>query len=404
MPNEDTSGRQARVALVFNDNSSVTKRHVNLAQYLSVCMSQGGWCEKVHLVAIPTPNAPMTTPRPTTFSARRRDGKVLPSTIVNQTSDLSVLKTCDVIFLCVDILQLNHIAGLVAKALEGTKDKKHHHIIVHLETSLKRMEGFDKTHFPTKIVLQGGACFDVVIDDQGVLTPLSNGSVFIERLSKDKESALFVLDIFHSCALEVLSRRNLRAIHWSNAMLTSLYAVCALTNLPVSKALRDRKCRLLFADMLHEILGILNRVAKDKHWTLDQSVHCVLPIPSILALLPLPNFIFALILRLFDFGVGDGVPLMTTDLAQGLTTEIAYEYEDVMELAMRYNVKIQTLPKIQNLVVEASKAKKGSPALSSSVLYGTIAPSAASRQHSTWFVLKVIVTVVLTAWLIFMLR
>ncbi|KAH9139036.1 hypothetical protein AeRB84_016678 [Aphanomyces euteiches] len=209
MPDEDTNGRQARVALVFNDNSSVTKRHVNLAQYLSVCMSQGGWCEKVHLVAIPTPNAPMTTPRPTTFSARRHDGKVLPSTNINQTSDLSVLKKCDVIFLCVDILQLNHIAGLVAKALEGTKDKKHHHIIVHLETSLKRMEGFDKTHFPTKIVLQGGACFDVVNDDQGVLTPLSNGSVFIERLSYVDQDDLGV-----NLAIFLGKIRNLRSLSW----------------------------------------------------------------------------------------------------------------------------------------------------------------------------------------------
>ncbi|RQM19149.1 hypothetical protein B5M09_001436 [Aphanomyces astaci] len=312
---------------------------------------------------------------------------------------------------------------------KGTKPQQH--VIVHLETSLKREEGFDKTHFPDKIVLHGGACFDVVRDLNGILTPLTNGSIFIERLSKDKEQALFCLDILHSCALQIISRRNLRgevhskisffrhffshlllsyavAIHWSNAMLTSLYTVCALTNLSVSEALRDRKCRLLYADMLHEILGVLDRVAKDKHWSLDQSAHCFLPIPSILALLPLPNVLFSGLVQLFDFGVTSGtlddVPLLTADLADHLSTEITYEFDDVLELASRYNVQLTTLPQLQKLVVQAAKAKKGTPALSAAVLYATVQPSAASRQHSTWFVLKLLITIVLTAGLMYLLR
>ncbi|ETV85351.1 hypothetical protein H257_03112 [Aphanomyces astaci] len=404
-----TAGRQPRVAVVYNANSSVTKRHVNLAQYLAACISQGGWCEKVHLVAIPTPPRKSTSVKSAPFKARRRDGAVLTSSNVVHTTDVSVLVSSDVIFLCVDILQLNHCAGVVAKAIElpkGTKPQQH--VIVHLETSLKREEGFDKTHFPDKIVLHGGACFDVVRDLNGILTPLTNGSIFIERLSKDKEQALFCLDILHSCALQIISRRNLRAIHWSNAMLTSLYTVCALTNLSVSEALRDRKCRLLYADMLHEILGVLDRVAKDKHWSLDQSAHCFLPIPSILALLPLPNVLFSGLVQLFDFGVTSGtlddVPLLTADLADHLSTEITYEFDDVLELASRYNVQLTTLPQLQKLVVQAAKAKKGTPALSAAVLYATIQPSAASRQHSTWFVLKLLITIVLTAGLMYLLR
>ncbi|KAF0682945.1 Aste57867_24958 [Aphanomyces stellatus] len=409
---EADAGRRANVAIVVNTDSTTTKRHVNLARYLSACMTEGGWCDKVHLVSVSTPtdSKAATAATPATFQARRRDGALISSKDVVQTSDLSVLKACDAVYLCVDVLHLSHFAGVVAKALEqGSKKKNEKHVIVHLETSLKRVEGFEKSHFPDKIVLHGGACFDVVEDTHGILTPLSRGAVFIERLPKEKEYALFCLDIIQSCALEIISRRNLRAIHWSNAMITSLYAICALTNLSVTDALRDRKCRLLYADMIHEILAVLNSVAKDKHWALDQSAHCFLPIPSILALLPLPNFLFGLVVKLFDFGVTAGTssndkPLMTTDLGHGLSTEIAYEYEDVMDLASRYYVKLHTLPQIQTLVVQAAKTKNGSPALSSAVLYSTIQPSAASRQHSTWFVLKLVLTLVLTAGLICMLR
>ncbi|ETW03330.1 hypothetical protein H310_04824 [Aphanomyces invadans] len=407
--NEAPAGRQPRVAIVYNANSSVTKRQVNLAQYLSACMSQGGWCEKVHLVALPSPHSSAPASESASFKARRRDGTVLTSSEVVQTTDVSVLFPSDVIFFCVDILQLNHAAGIVAKAIELPKGKKpQQHVIVHLGASLKRVEGFEKTHFPHKIVLQGGACFDVVLDLNGILTPLSNGSVFIERLSKDKEQALFCLDIIQSCALQVISRRNLRAIHWSNAMLTSLYVVCALTNLTVSEALRDRKCRLLYADMLHEILEVLDRVAKDKHWSLDQSAHCFLPVPSILALLPLPNAVFSIVTKLFDFGVTSGtlddIPQLTADLVDGLTTELVYEYDDVFDLASRYNVNVRTLPQLQTLVIQAAKAKKGSPALSSAVLYSTVQPSSASRKHSMWLVLKLMLTIVFTIGLIVMLR
>ncbi|RHY24310.1 hypothetical protein DYB25_007784 [Aphanomyces astaci] len=186
---------------------------------------------------------------------------------------------------------------------KGTKPQQH--VIVHLETSLKREEGFDKTHFPDKIVLHGGACFDVIRDLNGILTPLTNGSIFIERLSKDKEQALFCLDILHSCALQIISRRNLRG---------------------------------------------------------------------------------------------------EADLADHLSTEITYEFDDVLELASRYNVQLTTLPQLQKLVVQAAKAKKGTPALSAAVLYATVQPSAASRQHSTWFVLKLLLTIVLTAGLMYLLR
>ncbi|RHX98131.1 hypothetical protein DYB36_001495 [Aphanomyces astaci] len=201
-------------------------------------------------------------------------------------------------------LTLHHYALDVAiEVPKGTKPQQH--VIVHLETSLKREEGFDKTHFPDKIVLHGGACFDVIRDLNGILTPLTNGSIFIERLSKGKEQALFCLDILHSCALQIISRRNLRG---------------------------------------------------------------------------------------------------EADLADHLSTEITYEFDDVLELASRYNVQLTTLPQLQKLVVQAAKAKKGTPALSAAVLYATVQPSAASRQHSTWFVLKLLLTIVLTAGLMYLLR
>ncbi|OQR88653.1 hypothetical protein ACHHYP_06709 [Achlya hypogyna] len=389
--------RRARVAVVCNGNSTVSMRRQNLARYLAACMTHGGWCEKVSLVSIKgtVPSAP--------YDVLRRDGAALSSEGVAFTSDISVLANCDAIFLIIDMLEADAVAKIVASALKGSKSKQ---VVVHLEASLKRKDGLDKAYFSEKTFLQGGACFDVVVDDRGMLMPLSNGAVFIERLAKEKENALFVLNIVESCALQVISRRNLRAIHWANAMISTLYPVCALTGLSVVDALRDRRCRLVYADLIHEMLKVLEHVAKDKDWHLDHSGNVVLPIPVLLALLPLPNAVFEHVcLQLVDFGVGvvpDGHPLLTTDMTGGLKTEIGYEYDDVFELAEKTGVAVPTLRQMTKLIATAVETKSAGR-ISAAALHAAIKPSAESRAHSRSFVLKLFVTLLMTVALIYSL-
>jgi len=180
-----SSGRQARAGVIYSLNSSVTERGENLARYLSVCMTKGGWCEKVYLLGLnfTSTETKKQSIKCNPFQVLRRDGQVLGSEDVKETTDTSVLPECDVIFLCCDVLDIDKCASTVAVALK--KEEKNNTVIVRLESSLKRMDGFEKTHFAEKIVLQGGACFQVVKDKQGVLTTLSNGSIFIERLAYD---------------------------------------------------------------------------------------------------------------------------------------------------------------------------------------------------------------------------
>ncbi|OQS07708.1 hypothetical protein THRCLA_00299 [Thraustotheca clavata] len=389
--------RIPRVAIVCNGNSSVSMRRQNLAKYLAACMTKGGWAEKVWFVSVKgnVSSAP--------YQVRRRDGAILSSDEVNFTSDTNVLANVDAIFLCCDLAEVDACGKIIANAIKGSKTK---HVIVHLEASLKRKDGLDKAYFSEKVFLQGGACFDVVIDDNGVLLPLSNGAIFLERLAKEKESALFCFSIIESCGIQVISRRNMRAIHWSNAIINTLHSVCALTGLSTNEALRDRRCRLIYADMMHEMTKVLDNVQKDKNWHLDHSGNVTLPIPLLLSFLPLPNFIFNNIcLGLVDFGVGvsdDGHPLLTTDVTSGLSTELPYEYDDVFELSEKTKVPTPTLLQMKKLVLTAVETKS-TTRISPAALYSAIQPSSESRNHSRTFIIKVLVTILMTVWLIYSL-
>jgi len=87
---------------------------------------------------------------------------------------------------------------------------------------------------------------------------------------------------------------------------------------------------------------------------------------------------------------------------------MAYEYDDVFELSHRLHVPLQTLPQMKALVTQAAVAaverKKSHTSdhhrISAAVLYYTVEPSAASRKQSRAFVLKLILTILLTVLLI----
>ncbi|KDO29296.1 hypothetical protein SPRG_05833 [Saprolegnia parasitica CBS 223.65] len=86
-------------------------------------------------------------------------------------------------------------------------------------------------------------------------------------------------------------------------------------------------------------------------------------------------------------------------MAGGLLTEVPYEYEDVFELATKTNVEVPTLTQMKKLLLAAAETKK-TGRISAAALHAAIQPSAESRKHSRTFVLKVLVTILMTIWLI----
>lgn len=104
-------------------------------------------------------------------------------------------------------------------------------------------------------------------------------------------------------------------------MLRTFYYINALTGESVETSLRDRNVRLLFLEALHEMWTLFARVMQSNAsvrresssgqarapatttWTPDTIACTYLPIHAVMVLLPLPDALFHLLLRVVDFGL-----------------------------------------------------------------------------------------------------
>eukprot|EP00644_Phytophthora_capsici_P005279 jgi/Phyca11/525004/estExt2_fgenesh1_pm.C_PHYCAscaffold_10237 len=292
------------------------------------------------------------------------------------------------------------VAEFLHKKLSNKDDKQPKRVVLSLQTTMRRLAQLNSA-LPEAIVLHGGAAFQVVKDDKGVLRPLSNGCFFVERLSKEKTSALFALDVLEGTGIPVLSRRNIQAMKWGCTMLRSFYYINALTGKSVLDGLRDRK---IPNNKPGHASGDSNP---------DTSAATLFPAQSLMILLPLPDWIFnTFILRVFDLGLGAPsnkyISVITADLegSSPLQTNFEAEFRDIFELATGRNMGLPALKMLQKTFASVRNQQlqeqtdgvnsKTPLRIDSSVLLADVELSSRCTAASRTFFLKVFATFVLT--------
>ncbi|KAG3012524.1 hypothetical protein PC128_g3085 [Phytophthora cactorum] len=419
-----------RVGVVYTRESTLSREDAQLAQYVALCLAASGRCAKTWLVGLKNDGKSVDKRESESGAvALRCDGAVLdsnklPTEVYEETADWKKLGECDLWLLTVEADATVKVAELLHKTLGKTDAKQPKRVVLSLQTTMRRLAQLNSA-LPEAIVLHGGAAFQVVKDDKGQLRPLSNGCFFVERLSKEKTSALYVLDVLEGTGIQVLSRHNIQAMKWGCTMLRSFYYINALTGKSVLEGLRDRRSRFLFLQALVEMDELFQAVlasvaaANNKSGrggrdsTPDTSAATLFPVRSLMVLLPLPDWIFnSFVLRVFDLGLGapsrKDMSVITSDLMASppLQTKFETEFRDIFELATGRNMALPALEMLQKIVSSVRKqqlqeqkdgaSSKTPVRIDSGVLLAEVKLSPHCTAAARTFFLKMFATFVLT--------
>ncbi|KAE9024529.1 hypothetical protein PR003_g12425 [Phytophthora rubi] len=424
---------QPTVGVVYTARSALSREEAQLARYMALCVAASGRCTKTWLVGVDNDDRGdnKSEEERADALALRCDGVLLDggkmgAELFEETRDWKKLDECDLWLLVVEADATLRVAELLHKKLGGKQTAEQpKRVVLSLQTTMRRLAQLNAA-LPDAIVLHGGAAFQVVEDEKGVLRPLSNGCFFVERLSKEKTSALYALDVLEGTGIQVLSRRNIQALKWGCTMLRSFYYINALTGRSVLDGLRDRKTRFLFLQALVEMDELFSVVVQSVAAASnnsgragggdskpDTSAATLFPVRSLMVLLPLPDWIFnGFVLRVFDLGLGapssKETAVVTSDLeaTPPLQTNFEAEFRDIFELASGRNMALPALEMLQKTHLSVRKQqlqelKDGVSAktrlrIDSGVLLADVKLSPHCTAASRTFFLKVFATLVLT--------
>ncbi|KAF1782448.1 NAD(P)-binding domain [Phytophthora cactorum] len=371
-----------RVGVVYTRESALSREDAQLAQYVALCLAASGRCAKTWLVGLKNDDKSVDKRESESGAvALRCDGAVLdsnklPTEVYEETADWKKLGECDLWLLTVEADATVKVAELLHKTLGKTDAKQPKRVVLSLQTTMRRLAQLNSA-LPEAIVLHGGAAFQVVKDDKGQLRPLSNGCFFVERLSKEKTSALYVLDVLEGTGIQVLSRHNIQGC----------VASVAAANNKSGRGGRDS--------------------------TPDTSAATLFPVRSLMVLLPLPDWIFnSFVLRVFDLGLGapsrKDMSVITSDLMTSppLQTKFETEFRDIFELATGRNMALPALEMLQKIVSSVRKQQlqeqkdgaslKTPVRIDSGVLLAEVKLSPHCTAAARTFFLKMFATFVLT--------
>lgn len=205
--------------------------------------------------------------------------------------------------------------------------------------------------------------------------------VLIHR--REKASAAVWLDRIEHIGVPVVCRKTITAIKWGFSSVSLVYYLSALTDQTPFEILEDRPMRLVLAQLFYEIQQVVAKATQYQDWTPDTTgTDTFLSFQLIQSILPWPNVFF----RVLNVYERMKSPLESADAK----TLFPIEFDDLFDLAQRCRVDI---PAFQILREEFQNT---TPRIDTWRLYSRIKPSAASRKPATYFLLRILGTLVLS--------
>ncbi|KAJ0398573.1 hypothetical protein P43SY_003179 [Pythium insidiosum] len=167
--------------------------------------------------------------------------------------------------------------------------------------------------------------------------------------------------------------------------------------------------------MLHEVSSVLCAVAnapqpprdgasssraknKQPAWAPDLSAASYLSLTLLMALLPLPDWLFnGVVLRFLDVGLTasrSGVSTIARDVEQNRATEFADEFDDVFTLAEPRGMPLPALSALRDTLQATLDAQRGAPRIAGHVLLAAMVSSPpAGRAMARAFWLKALLSI-----------
>lgn len=277
-----------------------------------------------------------------------RDRRIDPAALAATDDPAIALRDADIILVTVKSGATGEMAAMIAAHARSDA------IVLSLQNGIDNADKL-RAEPPARRVLAGMVPFNVVQSPDGE-APLrvhraSGGKVMIED---GVPGLAALLDVE---GLGVETHTDMKAVLWSKLLMNLNNALVALSGLPLTSELADRRWRFILAGQIEEALAAMKATG------IQPARITALP-PSLLPkVLKLPNPLFGLLARRMLAIDPEARSSMWDDLQRGRPTEIDELQGAVLRLASQAHMPAPTIERIVALVRRAEAEKRGSPGL-----------------------------------------
>ena len=279
--------------------------------------------------------------RPTSFEGF---DKAITSDRLVLSENPSIFETAGIVLVTVKSADTADMAEVIAKHAPSDA------VIVSLQNGVGNKAVLCE-RLPGRRVLGGMVPFNVIALGEGRFHRATSGDIVIEQDEGRTAEELSVP------GLKMRTTGNIEGVQWGKLVLNLNNALNALAGLPLRKQIGLRPWRRLFADQVAEALAAIKA---DGITPVSQTP---IPLTWLPSLLRLPDFIFdALLGRTMKIDP-EARSSMWEDLQHRRRTEVDYLQGVITEIAARHGLEAPLSRRIVELIRQAEREGKGSPAL-----------------------------------------
>jgi len=276
--------------------------------------------------------------------------EILPPTVLKFSSDPeAAFRSADIVLVTVKSRDTAAMAELIAA--HAPKDA----IVVSLQNGVENAEVLRRVLGPDHEVVDAMVPFNVVQTHNGNEAPR-----FHRATSGTMQIAAGVAglrDLLDVPGARVAEHDDIDAVLWGKLIVNLNNAVNALSDLPLADQLRDRRWRVLISRQMREGLAVLHAAG------IRPAPVEGMPPGLIAFALRLPDALFKIAARGMLAVDRNARSSMWEDLRIGRPTEIDYLQGEIVRLAEKHGVAAPLNRRVMEIVKDAEKAGKGSPAL-----------------------------------------
>jgi 2-dehydropantoate 2-reductase len=283
--------------------------------------------------------------------------QTLPPALLNLTADPeAALRAANVVLVTVKARDTAAMGQQIAQ--HAPKDA----IVVSLQNGVENADVLRKVLGPGRCIVDAMVPFNVVQSRKDGEAPrfhrASSGTMLIES---GVDGLRDLLDVQGAPFAE---HDDIEAVLWGKLLVNLNNALSALSGLPLIEQLGDRRWRLLLSRQIREGLAVLR--AAGISIAPVEGVH-----PRLTAFaLRLPDRLFKLTARRMMAFDRNARSSMWEDLEAGRPTEIDYIQGEIVRQAETHGIEAPLNRRVMQLIKDAEKAGKGSPALSPGAVKG----------------------------------
>jgi 2-dehydropantoate 2-reductase len=204
---------------------------------------------------------------------------VAPSGLV-MSSDADLLAQAKLVLLCVKSKDTQQAAREIARSANPNAP------VLSLQNGVLNAQILQEL-CPQHKVLRGMVPFNIVHLGQGRWHRATGGSLMVDD---DAVLAPF-LPLFATAGLKLIPSTDMRAIQWGKLLINLNNACNALSGVPLVEQLAQRDFRKIWAVALQEGLAVARALG------IEPAAVLKIPLPTFVRLLPLPNWLYAFLMR-----------------------------------------------------------------------------------------------------------